>query len=157
VGWHWVHLVHRALFGLYYQPRVMVDDECRVIGGMICRGKRNTWRKPAPVPLCPPQIPHDLTWTQKPSRGNRSTNQTFASRDWGKQRMLGRGNRNSRRKPAPLPLCPPQIPHDLNWARSQVTVAGGRRLASWAVAWPWLNFLWFLEPGAFQVSQFSSG
>jgi hypothetical protein len=29
------------------------------IGGMvISRGKRSTWRKLAPVPLCPPQTPH---------------------------------------------------------------------------------------------------
>jgi hypothetical protein len=28
------------------------------IGGMICRGNRSTLRKPAPVPLCPPQTPH---------------------------------------------------------------------------------------------------
>jgi hypothetical protein len=27
--------------------------------------------------------------------------------------MIGRGNRNTRRKSAPVPLCPPQIPHDL--------------------------------------------
>jgi hypothetical protein len=26
---------------------------------------------------------------------------------------IGRGNRSTRRKPAPMPLCPPQIPHDL--------------------------------------------
>jgi hypothetical protein len=25
---------------------------------------------------------------------------------------IGRGNRSTRRKPAPAPLCPPQIPHD---------------------------------------------
>jgi hypothetical protein len=28
------------------------------IGGMIGRGNRSAWRKPAPVPLCPPQTPH---------------------------------------------------------------------------------------------------
>jgi hypothetical protein len=28
------------------------------IGGMIGRGNRSTWRKPAPVPFCPPQTPH---------------------------------------------------------------------------------------------------
>jgi hypothetical protein len=28
------------------------------IGGMIGMGNRSTWRKPAPVPLCPPQTPH---------------------------------------------------------------------------------------------------
>jgi hypothetical protein len=27
--------------------------------------------------------------------------------------MIGRGNRSTRRKPAPVPLCPPQIPNDL--------------------------------------------
>jgi hypothetical protein len=28
------------------------------IGGMIGRGNRSIRRKPAPVPLCPPQTPH---------------------------------------------------------------------------------------------------
>jgi hypothetical protein len=28
------------------------------IGGMITWGNRSTWRKPVPVPLCPPQTPH---------------------------------------------------------------------------------------------------
>jgi hypothetical protein len=27
--------------------------------------------------------------------------------------MIGRGNRSTRRKPAPVPPCPPQIPDDL--------------------------------------------
>jgi hypothetical protein len=27
--------------------------------------------------------------------------------------MIGRGNRSTRRKPAPIPLCPPQTPHAL--------------------------------------------
>jgi hypothetical protein len=27
------------------------------IGEMIGRGNRSTWRKPAPMPLCPPQTP----------------------------------------------------------------------------------------------------
>jgi hypothetical protein len=40
----------------------MIDDACGAVGGMrIGRGKRSTRRKPAPVPLCLPQIPHDLT------------------------------------------------------------------------------------------------
>jgi hypothetical protein len=38
------------------------DDECGVDGGMIIsRGNRSTRRKPAPVSLYPPQIPHELT------------------------------------------------------------------------------------------------
>jgi hypothetical protein len=41
----------------------MIDDDYGAIGGMrIARGNRSTRRKPAPVPLCPPPIPHDLTW-----------------------------------------------------------------------------------------------
>jgi hypothetical protein len=52
------------LFGLLYQPRMIYDDESGAVGGMrIRRGNRSTRRKTAPVPLCPPQIPHDLTWT----------------------------------------------------------------------------------------------
>jgi hypothetical protein len=59
VGWDWVHSVRRPLIGLLYQLRMIDDDECGAVGGMrICRGNRSTWRKPAPVPLCPPQIPH---------------------------------------------------------------------------------------------------
>jgi hypothetical protein len=33
------------------------DYDDREIGGMIDRGNRSTRRKPAPVPLCPPQTP----------------------------------------------------------------------------------------------------
>jgi hypothetical protein len=40
-------------------PGVYDDGE---FGGMkICRGNRSTRRKPAPAPLCPPQIPLDQT------------------------------------------------------------------------------------------------
>jgi hypothetical protein len=51
--------VTEATTGLLYQPRVM-DDECGTVGGMAARGNRSTRRKPAQVPLCPPQIPYDL-------------------------------------------------------------------------------------------------
>jgi hypothetical protein len=51
-----------AITGLLYQPRMMMDDyECGAIGGMICKGNRSTRRKHAPVTLCSPQIPHNLT------------------------------------------------------------------------------------------------
>jgi hypothetical protein len=57
------HLVRQPLFGLLYQYRMICDDECVAVGGMrIGRGNRSTRRKPASVPLCPLQIPHDLTW-----------------------------------------------------------------------------------------------
>jgi hypothetical protein len=48
---------------LLYQPRMIVDDDYGAVGGMrIGGGNRSTRREPAPVPLRPPQIPHDLTW-----------------------------------------------------------------------------------------------
>jgi hypothetical protein len=43
--------------GLLYQPRMIDGDDYGAVGGMrIGRGNRSTRRKPAPVPLCPPQI-----------------------------------------------------------------------------------------------------
>jgi hypothetical protein len=65
-----------ATVGLLYQPR-MIDDDYEAVGGMrIGRGNRSTRRKPAPVPLFPPQIPHDLTWDRTPGRrgGKPATN-----------------------------------------------------------------------------------
>jgi hypothetical protein len=47
-----------ATVGLLYQ---IDGDDYGAVGGMrIGRGNRSTRRKPAPLPLCPPQIPHDL-------------------------------------------------------------------------------------------------
>jgi hypothetical protein len=41
------------------------DDECGAVGGMrIGKGIRSTLRKSATVPLCPPEIPHDMTWAR---------------------------------------------------------------------------------------------
>jgi hypothetical protein len=38
---------------------------CGAVGGMRTgRGNRSTRRNHAAMPLCPPQIPHDLTWAQ---------------------------------------------------------------------------------------------
>jgi hypothetical protein len=37
---------------------------------------------------------------------------------------IGRGNRSTRRKPAPVPLWPPQIPHYLTWARTRAAAVG---------------------------------
>jgi hypothetical protein len=83
MGWHWVHLVLRPLFGLLYQPR-MIDDEFGAVGGM----------------------------------------------------RIGWGDRSTRRKPAPVPLRPPQIPHDLTRARSRAAAVMSQKLAAWAMAWP---------------------
>jgi hypothetical protein len=43
---------------------------------------------------------------------------------------IGRRNRSTRRKPAPAPFCPPQIPHDLTWARSRAAAVGSQRLTA---------------------------
>jgi hypothetical protein len=51
-----------ATSGLLYQPQMIGEGDCGTTGGMkIGRGNRSTRRKPAPAPLCPPQIPHDQT------------------------------------------------------------------------------------------------
>jgi hypothetical protein len=48
-----------ATTGLLYQSQMIGDGDCGEIGGIkIGRGNRSTRRKPAPAPLCPPQIPH---------------------------------------------------------------------------------------------------
>jgi hypothetical protein len=44
--------------------------------------------------------------------------------------MSGEGNRNARRKPAPVALCTPQIPHALTRARTRVTAVGSQRLTA---------------------------
>jgi hypothetical protein len=47
---------------------------------------------------------------------------------------IGRGNKSSQRKPAPVPFCPPQIPHDLTWDGTQAAVVGSWQLTAWAMA-----------------------
>jgi hypothetical protein len=44
-----------------------VDYDDGEIGGMIGRGNRNTRRKPAPVPLCPPQTSHAARKRTRPA------------------------------------------------------------------------------------------
>jgi hypothetical protein len=53
------------------------DEKYGAAGGMkFGWGNRSTRRKPAPVPLCTPQIPHNLTWVSNPIRrgGKPATN-----------------------------------------------------------------------------------
>jgi hypothetical protein len=54
---------------------------------------------------------------------------------------IGRGNRSTRRKPAPATLCPPQIPHDQTRARTRAAAVGSQRLTAWAMARPILPIL----------------
>jgi hypothetical protein len=66
-----------ATSGLLYTPQMIDEDDCGAIGGTKTgRGNRSTRKKPAPAPLCPPQIPHDQTRTHTPGRrgGKPATN-----------------------------------------------------------------------------------
>jgi hypothetical protein len=52
---------------------------------------------------------------------------------------FGRGNRSTRRKPTPAPLCQPQILHDQTRTRIRAAAVGSRRLTAWAMARPCMN------------------
>jgi hypothetical protein len=43
--------------------------------------------------------------------------------------MIGKGNRSTRRKPAPAPLCPPQTPHAAR-TRTRAAAVGNQRLTA---------------------------
>jgi hypothetical protein len=49
---------------------------------------------------------------------------------------IDRGNRSTRRKPTPVPLFLPQIPHDQTWARTRAVAVGSRRLTTWVTTRP---------------------
>jgi hypothetical protein len=62
--------------------------------------------------------------------------QTIDDGDCGaiREMKIGRGNWAARRKPAPVPLCPPQIPHDLTRARARAEAVGSQRPTACAMA-----------------------
>jgi hypothetical protein len=60
--------------------------------------------------------------------GMSATNGPIIPPEFGGMR-IGRENRNTRRKPAPLPHCPPQNSHDLAWDRTQAAAMGSRLTA----------------------------
>jgi hypothetical protein len=43
--------------------------------------------------------------------------------------MIGKGNRSTRRKPAPMPLCPSQTPHAAR-TRTRAAAVGSQRLTA---------------------------
>jgi hypothetical protein len=49
--------------------------------------------------------------------------------------IIGRGNRSTRIKLAPVPLCPPQTPHAAR-TRTRAAAVGSQRLTAWATARP---------------------
>jgi hypothetical protein len=61
-----VHLVRRPLYGLVYEykPRVIDDDECEAVSGIIGKVNPSTRRKPASMTLCASRIPHDMIWVR---------------------------------------------------------------------------------------------
>jgi hypothetical protein len=56
-----------------------------------------------------------------------------------------------RRKPLPVPLCPPQVPRGLAWDWSWASAVGGQQLTSWDMAGHsgviarWSHQLWYLK------------
>jgi hypothetical protein len=54
--------------------------------------------------------------------------------------IIGKGNRSTRRKPAPVPLCPPQSSHAA-WTRTRAAAVGSQRLTAFATARPAVYFL----------------
>jgi hypothetical protein len=47
---------------------------------------------------------------------------------------IRRRNRSTRRKRAPVVLCPPQNPHYLTWDPTRAAAVGSQRLTGWAMA-----------------------
>jgi hypothetical protein len=67
--------------------------------------------------------------------GTAATNRLIVSAsgdyDYGEigEMMIGKGNRSIRRKPAPVPLCPPQTPHAAH-TRTRAAAVGSQRLTA---------------------------
>jgi hypothetical protein len=51
-----------SVSGLYDVDDRIINEYGAVSGIRIGKGNRSTQRKPAPLPLCPPQNPHNLIW-----------------------------------------------------------------------------------------------
>jgi hypothetical protein len=54
---------------------------------------------------------------------------------------IGRGSLRARKGSAPVPLCPPQIPHGLTLARTRSAAIGSQWLTAWPTAWPYCTIL----------------
>jgi hypothetical protein len=57
-------MVRQPLFGLLYQRQMTDDHEHEATNEIIGKGNQSTLRKPAPMLLCPTQIPNALTRAQ---------------------------------------------------------------------------------------------
>jgi hypothetical protein len=59
---------------------------------------------------------------------------------------IGKGNRSTWRKPAPVPLCPPQITLDQTQDWTRATAVESQRLTAWAMAWPIMKLSMYIMP-----------
>jgi hypothetical protein len=55
--------------------------------------------------------------------------------------MTGRGIRSTRRKPAPVPLCPPQTPHVARMRTRAAAVGSSRNVNSYSVVIIFMHYL----------------
>jgi hypothetical protein len=66
-GMDWIDLAEERDQWNVLVNTVMIN-ECGAVGGMtIGRGNRSTRKNPAPVPICPQKITHDLTFDRTPA------------------------------------------------------------------------------------------
>lgn len=77
---------------------------------------------------------HNGGWSQLSPPGTAATNRPIvpAPCDYDDGEiagmMIGRGNRSTLKKPAPLPFFPQQILYDLSWDRTQAATVGSQHL-----------------------------
>jgi hypothetical protein len=77
------YLAALSVLRLYSIGDRMINEYGAVGGMRIGRGNWSTSWDPAPVPFCPPQIPHDLTWDQTQAVAVRSQQLTTAANLYG--------------------------------------------------------------------------
>jgi hypothetical protein len=113
-----------ATIGLLYQPQI-IDDECGAVDRMkIGRGNRSTRKKPAPVPLCPPQIPHD------PSRWEASDWHLSYGTDLWRSKSLSSKNADR----FPLDLGKARILHGRMWSLTHHLHEVGLQIAMFIIS-----------------------
>jgi hypothetical protein len=71
---------------------------------------------------------------------NRPTERAPGDYDGDTGGMIGRGNRSTRRKPAQVPLCPPQTSHAAR-TRTRAAEVRSQRLTAWATARPIIRLI----------------
>jgi hypothetical protein len=111
--------------------RLFLNNRLRGIVGVSCKCNRNVSliRIVGGGVQLGPLSTSATEWPIVPASGD------YDGGEFGEMK-IGRGNRSTRRKPAPAPLCPPQISLDQIWARTRAAAVGSQRLTAWAMARP---------------------